>query len=325
VGLPTIEKAWQFSHQSNTPSGSLQTDLANIFILAKNALKAFGSNPWTCKGSSDGSTAGLDGVDRLSATNKIVGASATWIVMRNAVLGCEFMYAFNSNIAEQGTMLFSPAAGFTGGSTSAAPTATDSKTLLGIGRWAGSNVSTGGQYRAHVMQSTDGECTRVFFCTASLVVGWWQFEKPGNVPAGWAAPVVGAARSVGSAAPPTDATLLNCSAMLGQAIYSAQGPAGGGAGTTMPLTISYEETGAGNSSVINQVVNEIDGSTHLGPVGLWHGTTAGQRGRHGYIRDMYFTGTGSVTGDTFPADGSKQFVQMGQMVVPGDGTAWLIS
>ena len=40
---------------------------------------------------------------------------------------------------------------------------------------------------------------------------------------------------------------------------------------------------------------------------------------------MYFTAAGSVIGDTFPVGGSKQFQQMGQMVVPSDGTTWLIS
>ena len=40
---------------------------------------------------------------------------------------------------------------------------------------------------------------------------------------------------------------------------------------------------------------------------------------------MYFSAQGSVVGDTFPADGSKAFVQMGNMIIPAGGTTWLIS
>lgn len=322
--LPAVAKTWQFSHLSNSLSGVQQTDLDAIFISIKNALIGFGLSPWTVIGSSNGVAAGLDGVDRVTSTivHANAGSAHSWIVLKQGGSNAQVMFSF---LAATASMLirWSPAAGFTGGSITADPTATDSPTALINGFWCGNIGGTGGQYRTHVQHSTDGQCTRVFICANGLAAGCWVIDKPGNPSTGWAAPVVASFSSIGNNI--TDTSLLAVSSWLGQAKFQAFGPASGG--TTMPLTITYEEIGSGNSWVGDAFgnPNEISGEYLFGAVGLFHNTTTGQRGRHGDILDLYFTHQGSVMGDTFPASGTKQFQQVGNMVVPSDGTGWLFS
>jgi hypothetical protein len=322
--LPAKKKTWQYFHGSNTPSGTQKTDYDNIFIAAKNALLAFALTPCTVAGSSNGTTAAMDGVDRIVNTSSIVNATAgnphSWIVINLVGMGAQFLVdnalgSFDINLK------FSPSGLFTGGSTTAAPTATDSLTLIAIGsQWIGQTSGTGGQFRVHVMRSSDGQNTRLFFCINSLCAGFWSFERVSNPAIGWAVPNVAAAvRIQGNI---TDTTMLNFSGWIFNQRYASQGPV-----TTMPLVLTSEVMTAGAPASIGNklaIPNEISGEYPLCPVGLWHETTIGQRGRHGSIPDMYFTATGPVMGDTYPASGTKQFVQMGQMIVPGDGTSWAI-
>ncbi len=120
----------------------------------------------------------------------------------------------------------------------------------------------------------------------------------------------------------TTTTILNCSSWVLQTNYASKGFT-----TNLMALYMTAEYGAGTEWIAsrNGVPNEISGEYTLGRVGLQHDLTAGQRGAHGSIPDMYFTAQGSVIGDTFPSDASKQFQQIGQMVVPSDGTTWLIS
>lgn len=325
--LPLVKKTWQYAHGSNTLSGSQKPDYDNSFLFAKNALLAFGSNPCTVVGSSDGTTAALDGVDRITASSKIVNANTTsphsWIVLNLVGMGsAQVMFDWNNSSILQLGITFSPGGLFTGGSTTANPTATDSIVVhSNASQWIGQTAGTGGQFRIHVMRSTDGTNTRVFFCINSLVAGFWTFEKVWNPVSGWPLPYIAAA--VGISGNITDTSLLTFGNWPSNTKYSSQGPLG-----SMPLFLTYEAAPGGGSNAVGSryaIPNELSGEYPLCPVGLWHDTTVGQRGRHGSIPDMYFTVTGPVCGDTYPSDGSRQFVQMGQMIVPADGTSWLIS
>ena len=47
--------------------------------------------------------------------------------------------------------------------------------------------------------------------------------------------------------------------------------------------------------------------------------SAGMRGRHGVVIDMWYGSGGVATGDTYPADGTATFVQLSGMVLPWNG------
>jgi hypothetical protein len=186
---------------------------------------------------------------------------------------------------------------------------------------AGNPGGTGGQYRVHMIRTVDGKNTRVYFCGNSLVQGIWSFETAYNAVAGWTLPYAACAKGTGAGF--SDGSLLTATNWVFSNPYFSQGPI-----ATMRLTLTGEAMATGSPVWIGNrlsVANEISGEVPLCPVGLWHETTVGQRGRHGIIPDMYFTVTGPVMGDTYPAAGSKLWQQMGQMIVPSDGSTWLIS
>jgi hypothetical protein len=140
----TFEKTWQTA-LNVTPS-----DNATVLGLSRSYLwfvKAFlkgevggaTAGLWTCVGSSDSVTAGMDGTDRWGATydgTKIVRASGavahSWIVLKSpnftaggiAAVPFYMILQYNGTLDYQAIFIFSKAAP-TGGSITARPTATD--------------------------------------------------------------------------------------------------------------------------------------------------------------------------------------------------------
>jgi hypothetical protein len=95
---------------------------------------------WTVAGSSDGVTAGMDGVDRLGAAfdpTKIVqgtaGSAHSWIALFSPAMNGVRVYLLlsaDSATAANGSIIFAKAA-FTGGTATANPTSVDSWTSIG--------------------------------------------------------------------------------------------------------------------------------------------------------------------------------------------------
>lgn len=323
---PTI-KTWDpVFHYSNPLSGVEKTDYDAIFIALKNALKS-GTTACTVAGSCDGTTASMTGVDRITNSASIVHAAPTvahsWIVLNLVGMGAsQVKFDFNNGNIHQFGIYFSPGGLYTGGSTTAGPTATDEQTLLSSGGlWAAFfSGGSGGQLRAHMVRTSDGANTRIYICGASQVLGAWKFEKVYNAVGGWTLPYVACALGINTNVG-NDATLMNQTNWVGVLRYLGQGPVG-----QMSCYSTFEGFGGTWAGSRLSLPNEISGEYPLCPIGLWHDTTVGQRGRHGIIPDLYYTGAGSAMGDTFPADGTKQWVQMGATeVVPNDGSTWLIN
>lgn len=330
MAVPTLTKTWQYAlNLANTPSGVLETDMDAVFLLIKDAMKAFDTSPWTCAGSSNSVTANMTGTDNLSTVANIVhntaGNAHSWIVLTSPN-GMQICFDFVSGTVSRMTAVMSPGALFTGGSTTARPTATDSQTILNDVFWGGAISSTGGQYYSHVIHTSDGLCTRVYICMNSLVAGYWSFEKVSGPIDGWANPIMAAMVGIGNSA--TDTTLLSLSNWLGgTAKYSSQGPA-----TTMALSLTAESALNGTGSILGALdaANELARNYGDGPeypivsCGLFHSVTATQKGRHGETFDLYWTNAALLTGDTFPDDGTHEFQVMGDQLVPTGGTTLLL-
>jgi len=198
MALPTLTKTWQ--HNVNNAIAALGSALADnrrLLRSIKNALVGFGTNPWTVRYSSSSAVAGTagDGVDRWSADSDLVWAAAasahSWIVLRQTGIATNYEVCFSlegasaTGVAMLAVVSFS--AGFTGGSTTARPTATDEQ-IFTLTNWSGNGADVASRWS--VMQSTDGQCTRVLVCISGSVTLYWIMDRPANPSTGWANPSV---------------------------------------------------------------------------------------------------------------------------------------
>lgn len=319
--LPTLQKTWQFANNL-TPglTGTNFGDFAGMMLLTINALLGFGANAWTCAGSSDGTTAGMDAVNRLTSVSKIItgGGNHSWIVLQQSAVNPNMQVCidFGQDLPNNGfiNLLWSPVAGFTGGSTSARPTATDEQFSFNAGgqaiQWFNgfTSTNTGVSMRTHVHMSTDGQVTRVFLAIGHQIRSIMFFEKPATPTPGWSNPAV----AIMDANPNNPLTVTS---MFTQKIQ-ALGPV-----TTMPMWWAVQ-TDTFNTTVLWNpwnVPSEWDAHFQMVNIGMYHSATPGQRGRHGYFFDMWLTSTILLTGTSLPANGSKQFVIMGSIAFPWNG------
>lgn len=325
--LPALTKTWQFNVNNAMPAqGSVLATNRRLLRTIKNALIGFASNPWTVRGSSNGVTAAAtgDGVDRWAADSDLVfvntSGNRSWIVLRQTGISGTFEILIDCAASGStpttngyGLLLYTSVAGFTGGSVSARPTAADE---ISVGSSLASNwslVQTDVSTRLSVMQSSDGACTRIFLFCAGVLNFMWIFDKPINTPSAWVNPsyaLAGISTNVSTYA----------------SIYGSPPGARSRINSTTATMYMMTEGGAANQSNVlgpndnttGAIANELDGEWTLYPIALIS-ITAPVRGRHATLPDMWIGCSGVAVGDTYPADGSNQFLHVGPLVVPWNG------
>jgi hypothetical protein len=314
MALPTLTKTWQFNvNNLQAAQGSRLADDRQFLLNIKNALLGFGTNPWTVRYSCDGTTAGTagDGVDRWSAQNKVIfssGGAHSWIVLQQSGINTGFQVLLDCNsttsAASTGlTIKVSPSAGFTGGTTSVAPTATDSHTPLSNTTFLATNDNVDRQLRWNVMQSTDGQLTLVFAYISGVGQMLWTFSKLANATAAGVGGTVGYDN--------TGLWSLSNTGVLWQTLVTRQ------QGTNVTCSFNYET----NTQAI-VVVSDLDGNFPMLPLAA-SSATSPARGRLGTFQDLWITCATPALGDTFPNDSSDQFILPGNstaIVIPWNGT-----
>lgn len=300
MALPTLSKTWQFNvNNQNAAQGSVILCNRRLLMSLKNALIGFGSSPWVVRGSSNSVAGAMDSVDRWVTDSNLIwandGVAHAWIVLRQTGLATNAELLISCNQAavngNQATITFSPSAGFTGGSNTTNPTATDAFACIANTNFGA--VTADIAIRWSVMQSTDGQCTRILVYQAGSPLMFYVFDKATNVGSGWTNPVVVATQ------PNTSPALLVMSSRVSP---------------TLIATISMgAETVQGAT-----VANELSGDWPMIPIGL-SSATVGARGRHGSLFDIWQASNSLVTGDTYPGDGSAQFAQFGTIILPWNG------
>lgn len=312
--LPTLEKtgssAWQFANNLVTAaSGTLLTDAQNMLFGLKQALIGFTHDPWTVISSSD--SVSTTSSDLWTDASKLIWNTDpyyehSWIVLQQTRLGgtgtsqiCINLY----NSANQISITFSPTVGFSGGTLLTRPTATDEAALLN-NTWINS-TSQGGVI--HVQQSGDGQSTRFFVFQAGSLVSWLLLET-----------VVTDASSL-----LTYKGLAWCSTSLPTLSYLTttagwMGTFGSVALIAYTGSESYSSTYV--ASAMSGVAPELTGGYPLCPISA-HSETTGATGRVGRFVDMWFGSPSIVTGSTYPASGARNFIQIGGLVLPWDGTS----
>lgn len=148
---------------ANTATNALQTQFA-AWSLKQHLIDAhtsdgtlYGSRApnsvWTVVGSSDGATAGMDGVDRWTTTftaSKLVraatGSAHSWIVLQNSTSGIQVCIDLNGTNSGQCAITYTRSAfPFTGGSITTRPTAAaNNEWMSGLQRGTTPNTSSSG-------------------------------------------------------------------------------------------------------------------------------------------------------------------------------------
>jgi len=105
----------------------LKTSLLNTALGGATSGARVAGSIWTVLGSSDGTTAGIDAVDRWAAHTNIVfannGTAHSWWLGRCAALGYDILIDANSATPSSFRVAFTPSTTpFTGGSTLSGPT-----------------------------------------------------------------------------------------------------------------------------------------------------------------------------------------------------------
>lgn len=318
MALPALAKTWQHSVNNSSPAqGSAATDNRRMLRLIKDALVGFGSNPWTVQGSCNGAGGAGSfsqppgGTDKWLTDADLVGNTAgsnhSWIVLRQTGIAANFELCIDlaASTANACTIVVSPAAGFTGGSATARPTATDEIVLISTTTFTANSADVA--IRWSVSQSTDGQCTRIWWAAAGAVCGWMLFDKPGNPTSGWSNP----SASWAMTGVPTAANLFGSNGRM---------RSGSTNGNVCMLVEGYTTNLGPNDTVFGNIANEIDSAWPMYPLGFACVTT-GVRGRHGSLVDAWAGSAAVGTGDTYPNDASNQFVQIGALILPWNGGA----
>lgn len=327
--LPTLAKDWHFVPNyavaaTGTALGTNRTILKAFkdFITTDAAewvdetnVATTAMNLWTVRYSCDSVTAGAagDGVDRWDAITDLVWANAgsahSWIVLRQTAIGASAELLISCENAQVNgatlTVAISPSAGFTGGTTTARPTATDEIVTINNATWGGVGASDA-SVKLHAMKSTDGECWRVFVCNGGQANTAWIIEKamPFSA-ASWTNRMVMYAQGTSAATSALTNAFLNTNANFG----------GRGTSTmSMYLAAMYYAAGLANANITT--ANDLSSAWPFMPQQLVS-ATASNRGFHGYLSDLWYGSATVAAGSTYPSTGTQhQFVQFGVGIFP---------
>jgi hypothetical protein len=321
--LPALRRTWQIVGNVAVAGGAVPALHYGFLFAAKEALKGFPLSPWIVVGSSNGTVFGLDGADRWASPGSM--AAGAWIVLKQPGLLSNFQLCWHSTLATstdgRNEMFVSPAAGFTGGGATTRPTAAD-EIIITVNTSELDNNNTSTLY-VNVALSDDGRATRLWAFQNRTVISWAEIELIDNSIAELTTPWLAYANN-----------RLSWSASTGAASYNdvdGSGPIRGRQGAT-PLVYTLASAGAaGQTSRVGQLldinygVNQLSGDFPLVPVAVKSVTTA-HKGLHGEIADFWFGSETAANGDTYPeaaftgAGGLDQFVQVGDVILPWNGT-----
>lgn len=325
MALPTKEKTWLYAVNQAVGSGvDPYAANRNYLWTLKETLKGFATNPWTVWGSCDNSNVDNGGgTDYWVTQNNLNwntdGNAHSWIVLRQTGLGANVYLCIDLNGANSwpGSATFSLTLSqvtfAADGTTTNAPTTTDGINLSA--REHGGNSSTGGWTGyMHVWQSNDGECTRWILNRGGNVYNLTIMDKVKDPFSSWSVPVAFGQRG--------DDTNTGRAAF---GVWNDSAPLQGRLGGT---NFSNYLTCEGWSSIIGAeltVADEDTGDWPIMPMGL-ASATVGFRGYYkGSLYDLWWGATALTTGDTYPDNATKQFVQFDDMIFPWNGTTPLIA
>jgi hypothetical protein len=324
MALPTLTYTWQFNvNQVMPPQASYAALRSKILWNIVESLKGFASSPWTQVAASSLWTTetGLTWVGSG-------GGSRSWILLRQTGLGANFEVLIDCLAQSSGynqiTYTSCPD-GFDYSTADAAnppvPNGLSWNQQLYQGFATTQNNNTGGYL--HVMMSTGGEATWFFYiedgdlgtnCCAHPN-GWLLIPDGALWTPGWTNPVITIGGGWSGDGYPSY-TNYNALSTYVVGVY----PGDWNAEFRMYLT----SEGVYNYALgqYQTVPDDDTGEWPMVPVGLACTTFGMRGGRRGTVPDLWWGPTARATGDTYPLTSTplKQFVQLGDWILPWNGT-----
>lgn len=327
MALPTKERTWNSIVYSLPGTGSRPENGGKVFYALKEALLTAN---WTVVKSCDRSSVSGIGVDLWTDYTKVLWDTAgntlhSWIVLQapatlhsslQLLIGtwCTTNWGSDDVVAYITAKYSFDPAGFTGGTTSADPTAPNTVTLRsGVfnnndGRWANQVNDGAANNSFNFIYSSDGEAFRCFFCVNGAAASFFCFERAEDLLGGsyWdTEPVIGIWPYQPSYAELNDASKFTAN-LDGTPVVARAATLGWGAAMYGQNQNLADEIGDGGWSL-----NDI----------FLVSTTTGSRGKFGRIKDLFFTATSPPNGSTMPLTGEwRQFAKFGDLVTAWDGT-----
>lgn len=325
MALPSVEKTWEVSLNNRMGgSGSADTDHRYALLNIYQTLLGFTNNPFTLVMSSDANTFGTPGPGWSVYTDLdwAQTGNRSWAVLQRPNTGGQILfhcYANNTSTYYYQVMevTFSPSGGYTGGSLTAAPSATDERTMLSgnyLDPWYFGQGSATRRLSMHYRHSTDGKHTYCFFTSLGRCNQVLFMTTPEDAPASWTLPHLAA--MVPDAG--TDAENCDYGEFYSNQRFVGKDVAAGSNLSASMVIPSYD--GVAFGAVLGDP-SYFDSNNEFNMTSIQLGTTlGGAYGLLGRMPDIWAGPTTRGTGDTYPANGDRDFAQFGDFIVPWDGT-----
>lgn len=315
MALPSPAKTWQIASNQG-PYTTAYTQGKNTLFPIKSLMVGFALSPWTvvrsCNGVDDPQNSDLwvDADDLVWSTG-----NHSWIVLKQPGILSNFQLCLDLSrpATVEMDVVVSEAAGFTGGTKSARPTATDEVYVRNNGKW-GCQYDTRTQ-RIHMWHATDGSATRCLITSSDGgQAGFFDVCKPVQPISYWSNPWVMGWEGTDATASGTYTSHENLS--YADFWYSNRE-------RLFALSEMY-----GSKLVLDNLPLAdalLPGAPFgISPIGLGSTVTGFRGGVKGVIPDMWFFSESNDM-NLVPDDGSGQFVVWGEMLFPWDGTTPLRS
>lgn len=179
MGLPTVTQTWTISPNNRYVFASvIGATGALMYSWSQFLITTMG---WTCRGSCDGTTGAMDGVNRITAANKWAtrnnGAAGamSWIVVRDGA-GVDWCYSFNSASDDIVRLAHSTGGNYVAAGTATfQPTATDEAFDSASGTWVNATASLDRVW--HMWGNSDKRMARFAVLRAGAFVSAITTEK----------------------------------------------------------------------------------------------------------------------------------------------------
>ena len=218
------------------------------------------------------------------------GNAHSWIVLDFTEIEVEVLIACDV-VSAQGASLSIVASAygvtgnrFSGGTTTANPTAAGSYAVLTTASWGGSGT-TNAALKIHVWKSDDGEAFEVQVCNGGEVNTLFRVEKPVVYSASWSAPSVVVLKGAAAATSVVTVALLHTTASL----YAYAAGAAVVFNLGMPYVVSGTNAVAGGTST-----NGVSGEWDMFPQWICK-AAAPANGFHGELNDVWWAPTALAT------------------------------
>lgn len=301
-------------------TGTNQLTISDTSVNAFIEIDTSANGSTLCQASQLGANlSGLKTIDCL--TWQTTGNAHSWIVLKQAGIHSNFEILLDCLTSSPANVFYASVyvglSGFSGGSTTARPTATTTVTLIAptSNYWCINLTTTSFSSVLHVMMSTDGECTRIVHMYNGTPLMWYLFDKPKNPTAGWTNPAIFFAYG-STGASQFVANSWNTNAYINSIVN----------GITAPMFMTLE--GYYNTNMLQaaafQQRNQITLENIVLPIGL-ASNTASALGRHGQIYDLWAgninpLAVGGIADVVYPDDGTRQFWQCDDFIMPWVGS-----